>query len=113
VTLVDTSVILDIVTDDPQWRRWSQFSLDVAALAGPQIINGFVYAELSVRYGSMKELDTLLVEMGFRMESVSRAGLFLAAKVHRQYRSRGGTRSGACRTSSSVPTPQSGFIVPD
>jgi predicted nucleic acid-binding protein len=94
VTLVDTNVILDIVTDDPHWRRWSQFSLDVAFLAGPLIINDIVYAEISVRYESVEVLDTLLEDMGIRMESMPRTGLFLAAKVYRRYRGRGGTRSG-------------------
>jgi predicted nucleic acid-binding protein len=94
VTLIDSNVILDIVTDDPIWAWWSLTHLDRASLTGPLIINDVVYAEISVRYQAVEEVDFLLVNMGIQMEPVPRAGLFLAAKAYRRYRIRGGTRTG-------------------
>jgi predicted nucleic acid-binding protein len=94
VTLIDSNVILDIVTNDPIWAGWSLSHLDMASVTGPLIINDIVYAEISVRYQSVEELDSLLVDMGIQMERVPRGGLFLAAKAYRRYRSRGGTRTG-------------------
>jgi predicted nucleic acid-binding protein len=94
VTLVDSNIILDIVTDDTRWAEWSQLQLDAASLAGPLLVNDLVYAEISVRYESVEELDALLNDMGILMEPIPRAGLFLAAKAYRHYRSLGGTRTG-------------------
>lgn len=50
MTLVDTNVLLDLVTDDPNWADWSIGQLEAASLRGPLLINDVVYAELAVRY---------------------------------------------------------------
>jgi predicted nucleic acid-binding protein len=55
MTLVDTNVLLDLVTDDPDWAEWSLGKLEDAALRGAIVINDVVYAQLSVRYDSIKE----------------------------------------------------------
>ncbi len=47
MTLVDTNVLLDLLTGDPKWADWSLGQLDAAALRGPLAINDIVYAELS------------------------------------------------------------------
>ena len=39
MTLVDTNVILDLVTNDPEWSGWSIAQLEEAALKGPLCIN--------------------------------------------------------------------------
>ena len=44
MTLVDTNVLLDVATDDPEWARWSLRQLDAAAMRGPVAINAIVYA---------------------------------------------------------------------
>jgi predicted nucleic acid-binding protein len=46
MTLVDTNVLLDLVTNDPGWAAWSVAQLDAAAILGPLIINDVVYSEL-------------------------------------------------------------------
>lgn len=51
MTLVDTNVLLDLVTDDPNWADWSVAQLEAASLDGPLPINDMIYAELAVRYG--------------------------------------------------------------
>ena len=94
MTLIDTNVLLDLVTDDPRWAVWSIVQLQRAAIAGPLAINDVVYAELSVRYETIEALDAMLAALGTRLEPIPRAALFLAAKVFRQYRLKGGTRTG-------------------
>ncbi|WP_428490264.1 type II toxin-antitoxin system VapC family toxin [Rhodopila sp.] len=93
-TLVDTNILLDIVTNDPCWMSWSRLQLSRASVVGPLLINDVVYAELSVRFESIETLETALTELGVRLEPIPRAALFLAAKAFRLYRSRGGTRTG-------------------
>jgi len=94
VTLVDTNVLLDLVTNDPIWADWSVAQLEAASLAGPLLINEVIYAELAVRYKRIEELDAFIEEAGLELTSLPRAALFLAAKVFRQYRGGGGSRTG-------------------
>jgi predicted nucleic acid-binding protein len=60
VTLVDTNVLLDIVTDDPHWANWSIEQLEAASVEGPLLINDIVYAELAVRYERIEDLEAFL-----------------------------------------------------
>jgi hypothetical protein len=92
--LVDTNVILDVVEDDPGWANWSQTRLDAAALQYTLLINFVIYAELSIAYLRIEELEAMLSTGGFRMEPIPREALFLAGKVFRQHRNRGGTKTG-------------------
>jgi predicted nucleic acid-binding protein len=94
LTLVDTNVLLDIVTADPSWLSWSRSRLAMAALAGPLVINDVIYAEVSVRFESIDALETALSGLGVRLDRFPRAALFLAAKAFRRYRGQGGVRTG-------------------
>jgi hypothetical protein len=94
VTLVDTNILLDVVTDDPDWADWSIEQLETAALRGPLLINDIVYAELAVRYGRIERLETFLSEAGLDIVAMPRSALFLAGKVFQKYRKAGGSRSG-------------------
>lgn len=92
--LVDTNVLLDLVTDDPHWADWSIAQLEAASLRGPLLINDVVYAELAVRYGRIEELEAFVGEAGLEIVPIPRAALFLAGKVFTQYRKSGGSRTG-------------------
>lgn len=94
MTLVDTNVLLDLVTDDAGWADWSLERLEAAALAGPVFINDIVYAETSIRYDRIEDLDAMLAEATIEIAAAPRAALFLAGKAYRRYRAAGGTRSG-------------------
>lgn len=93
MTLVDTNVLLDLVTDDPVWADWSLAQLEAASLQGPLSINDVVYAELSVRYDRVEDLDRFLEAAGIAIAVMPRAALFLAGKVFVQYRKAGGART--------------------
>ena len=94
MTLIDTDVLLDLVTDDPHWAEWSIGRLDAAALKGALFINDVVYAELSVRFAAIEALEAVLDEAGITLAPMPRPALFLAGKAFQRYRSAGGTRTG-------------------
>ncbi|MCW0000228.1 type II toxin-antitoxin system VapC family toxin [Pararhizobium sp. YC-54] len=94
MTLVDTNVLLDVVTDDPAFADWSIEQLEAAALRGPLLINDVVYAELAVRYERIERLDAFLAEAGIEIAMMPRPALFLAGKVFQKYRKAGGSRTG-------------------
>lgn len=94
MTLVDTNVLLDLVTDDAVWADWSVARLEAASLAGPLLINDVIYAELAVRYDRIEDLDGILRDAAIEVVPMPRAALFLAGKVFVRYRRAGGPRTG-------------------
>jgi predicted nucleic acid-binding protein len=93
-TLVDTNVLLDLVADDPVWAEWSIQQLDAALLRGPLLINDIVYAEVSICFARIEDLEALLVDGRLNMAPLPRPALFLAGKVFQRYRVAGGTCTG-------------------
>lgn len=84
-TLVDTNVLLDVLTDDPVWANWSIEQLDVALTTGPLLVNDVIYAELSVRLSTIEALDAALDLSGARLDPIPRSALFLAGKAFQRY----------------------------
>ena len=91
--LIDTNVLLDVVTDDPIWAEWSQAQLDLAALRDRLAINPVVYAEFSSRFHRIEDVDELLAAVEIDVAEMPRSALFLAAQVFTAYRRRGGPRT--------------------
>jgi predicted nucleic acid-binding protein len=94
MTLVDSNVLLDVVTDDARWANWSQDQLEQAALAGALVINDVIYAEVSTRYAAIETVDSMLHDLSIELVTIPRAALFLAGKAYLQYRAAGGVRTG-------------------
>jgi predicted nucleic acid-binding protein len=92
--LVDTNVILDVVQDDPLWAEWSQGQLDTWAVRDELAINAVIYAELSIAYARIEELEDTIDTAELRLLEMPREALFLASKAFLAYRKRGGTRTG-------------------
>jgi len=90
--LVDTNVILDLVENDPVWADWSQQQLEIAGLQDNVCINAVIYAELSIAFETIEELEAALTRGQFSMEAIPREALFLAGKVFLQYRKRKGIK---------------------
>jgi predicted nucleic acid-binding protein len=89
--LVDSSVLLDIFTQDEEWLDWSASMLEHAGAAGRLVINPIVYAEVSVRMDSMEALDDDLEDFVIRRPLPWEAA-FLAGKCFERYRRAGGAR---------------------
>ncbi len=92
--LVDTNVLLDVVTDDATWAGWSQRQLEIWALRGTLVINTVIYAELSIGFERIEELEAVLSEIGMALDEIPRPALFLAGKAFRAYKRKGGARTG-------------------
>ena len=92
--LVDTNVLLDLVTDDATWADWSQRQLEIWALRGSLVINLVIYAELSIGFDRIEEMEAVLSETGVALVEIPRPALFLAGKAFRAYKRKGGSRSG-------------------
>ncbi|MFG1951482.1 type II toxin-antitoxin system VapC family toxin [Micromonospora sp. NPDC048830] len=91
-TLVDTNVLLDILTEDPRWAGWSGDALAAARDTGVLVINPIVYAEVSVRFAGIEELDEALPAGDFLREELPYPAGFLAGKAYARYRGQGGTK---------------------
>ena len=94
MTLVDSNVLLDVVTDGEAWADWSQGQLEQAASVGPLVINDVIYAEISTRYSAVEDVDLMLHDLDIEVVTIPRSALFLAGKAYLRYRSAGGQRSG-------------------
>jgi predicted nucleic acid-binding protein len=92
VTLVDSSVMLDILTDDPTWAQWSEHALAQARDDGRLVINPIVYAEVSTGFESIEDLDDAIPTGDFEREPLPYQAGFVAGKAFLIYRKRGGGR---------------------
>lgn len=91
-TLVDSNVLLDVLTDDPAWASWSGEALARAFDEGPVVINPVVYAEVSVGFDRIEELDDALPEAAFVREPLPHPAGFVAGKAFLVYRRSGGAK---------------------
>jgi predicted nucleic acid-binding protein len=92
--LVDTNVILDVVTDDPVWATWSLGKLNGLSAIGDLAINDVIFAELAPGFDRFEELDELVEAMGLVVLPFSRDDLYLAGRAHHRYRQNDGTKQG-------------------
>lgn len=92
-TLVDSNVILDVVTEDPEWGAWSASALEECADTSTLVINPVVYAEVSIGFETIEELEDILPPEYFRREPVPWEAAFLAGKCFVRYRRRHGARA--------------------
>jgi predicted nucleic acid-binding protein len=90
--LVDSNVILDILTEDPQWFEWSAKMLAEQSRQENLVINPIIYAEISIGFNQPEELETALPEAFFRRDPLPYAAAFLAGQSFLDYRRRGGER---------------------
>ena len=90
--MVDSCVYLDIFSEDPKWCAWSSGALSDAANQGTIVINPVIYAEISIRFTQIEELESLLPPDVFEYREIPREAAFLAGKTFLKYRRRGGQR---------------------
>ncbi len=90
--LVDSNVLLDVVTQDPRWGAWSAETLARVADEEVLVINALVYAEVSVGFEAVEALEAALPVDFYRREDLPYEAAFLAGKVFLQYRQAGGVR---------------------
>lgn len=92
VVLIDSNVLLDVATNDAQWHEWSSEALAECAEHSVLAVNPIIYAEVSVAYGRIEELDVALPPESFQRLPLPWEAAFLAGKCFVRYRERGGSR---------------------
>lgn len=90
--LVDSNVLLDVLTEDPRWFNWSSETLAREAEQGLLVINPIIYAEVSVGFERIEELEDALPPTMFQRAALPWEAGFLAGKCFRTYRRRAGAR---------------------
>jgi predicted nucleic acid-binding protein len=90
--LVDSNVLLDVMSEDSRWFSWSAKTLASAAESFRLVINPIIYAEVSMRYSRVEDLDRALPQAFVEREAVPYEAAFLAGKAFLIYRQRGGTK---------------------
>ena len=90
--LVDSNVLLDVLTEDGRWATWSANAIETVGDRSTLVINPIVFAELSVHFSRIEELDEALPKALFSREPISDEAAFLAGKAYLAYRRRGGVR---------------------
>ena len=91
--LVDTNVLLDIFSNDPAWRPWSERSIRDSLVSGVVGINPIIYAETSLAFTDPGELDHYLNALMLVRFQLPYEAAFLAARAFLRYRRAGGVRS--------------------
>ena len=92
MTLIDSNVLLDLITEDKNWVAWSEDMIEHAANRGEIAINPLIFAELTSEYDSSAELDSYLLPLGIKRLPLPYEAAFPAGKAFLAYRKRGGTK---------------------
>jgi hypothetical protein len=94
MTLVDTNVLLDVLSNDPMWFDWSVATLAERGSIGPLLINEAVFAEMAARMDTRAKLDSAIRGLEVNLERIPVDALFLAGQAFKRYRNSGGVRTG-------------------
>ncbi len=88
-------MILDVLTEDAAWYAWSAAAVEEYGSRSALYIDPIIYAEVSVRFEAIEDLEAALREDLFRRLQLPWEAAFLAPKAFLQYRRRGGVRESA------------------
>jgi predicted nucleic acid-binding protein len=90
--LVDSNIILDILTVDRRWFDWSNDMLVSLSKANLLVINPIIYSEVSIGFKKIEDLEDALNPRLFRRDQIPWEAAFLAGKCFLQYRKQGGKK---------------------
>lgn len=91
--LVDTNILLDVFTANPQWCSWSERMLTEYASKTTLYINKIIFAEVSVGFNNIEELEELLPTHLFLRTHIPWEAAFLAGKAYLKYKKNGGQKT--------------------
>lgn len=92
MVIVDTNVLVDVLEDDPDWADWSIGQMRGLSKIHELAITPIIYAELSLTFDAVEDLDSVITELELKFLEVPRPALFLAGKAFIRYRRQGGTK---------------------
>jgi predicted nucleic acid-binding protein len=90
--LIDSNVLLDVLTDDSRWAARSAAVLARLADGHDLVLNPIVYAEVSIGFDRIEDVEAALPGNAFRREALPWEAAFLAGKCFLRYRRAGGAR---------------------
>lgn len=93
MVIVDTNVLVDVLEDDPAWADWSAGQMRELSKVHELAINPVIYAELSLTFEAVEDLDAVVAELDLKFLEVPRPALFLAGKAFVRYREQGGVKT--------------------
>jgi hypothetical protein len=105
--MVDSNVLLDLMTEDTRWLSWSAEAVEMAANRFRLVINAIIYAEVSIRYSRVEDLEAALPKAMLDREAIPYEAAFLARRCFLIYRQRGGTKRSPLPDFLSAPTRRS------
>lgn len=91
--LVDSNLLIDIFSDNPEWADWSRNQLTLLSRKTVLYINPVIYTEISTGFERIEELDKVLSSLPIRFEEIPREALFLTGKAFLKYRRKGGVKT--------------------
>lgn len=91
-TLVDSNVLIDVLTQESPWAEWSNEALIAAGDAGAVFVDQVIYAEVSIGFATVEECERALRAQGIELVPLPWSASFLAGRAFRDYRRRGGTK---------------------
>jgi predicted nucleic acid-binding protein len=112
-TGVDSSVLFDLLIDDPVSAESAQRELGAAASAGPTLICPVVYAELAAHFSRPEDLDQFLRDLTIEHDSFRPEALWEAARTWKTYLARRGqdVQCGRCSHRFPLPCPKCGAPI--
>lgn len=90
---VDSCVLLDLFTDDPNWGEWSENILEQYSQTNTLYINSIVYTEISIGFNKIEEVEKVISDLGVKVLEIPREALFLTGKAYLKYRKNKGTKN--------------------
>jgi len=93
IILIDSCVVTDLANEGSSWFEWSASTLEALDDGNKFIINPMIYAECSMGYDTIEEVESLVGVLEFDVEEVPREALFLAGRAYLQYRKIKATKS--------------------
>ena len=91
--LVDSCILLDLFTNDPNWASWSESILEKYSQTNTLYINSIIYTELSIGFNQIEEVENAISALDIKVLEIPREGLFLSGKVYLNYRKNKGTKN--------------------
>lgn len=93
-TAVDSSVLLDLLTADPEFGARSREALDRALGEGALLACEVVWAEVRAFFPSASVFEGSMSELGLEFDGIDRESAARAGEAWRAYRAGGGRRAG-------------------
>lgn len=90
--MVDSNVLLDVLTEDPQWFTWSSRMLERIGQDHILVINPIIYAEISIGFDQIEDMDAALPASMLERRPIPLEAAFLAGKCFLKYRRHGGEK---------------------